>query len=69
MESRGVLYLNMFGAKVQTDNFVVGGVVGRNLGVVRNCTEGVSGEIEGIVGETVGTVTKVNAWTPQTSKL
>ena len=37
-----------------------GGVVGRNLGVVRNCTEGVSGEIEGIVGETVGTVTKVN---------
>ena len=56
-----MLYLNMFGAKVQTDNFVFGGVVGRNLGVVRNCTEGVSGEIEGIVGETVGTVTKVNA--------
>ena len=26
-----------------------------------NHTEGVSGEIEGIVGETVGTVTKVNA--------
>ena len=62
MESRGVLYLNMFGAKVQTDNFVVGGLVGRNLGVVRNCTEGVSGEIE-------GTVTKVNAWTPQMRKL
>lgn len=56
-----MLYLNMFGAKVQMDNFVVGGVVGRNLGVVRNCTEGVSGETEGIVGETVGTVTKVNA--------